>query len=180
VGPTVLKGGVNNCIRFSAFNEMKHLYQEYKGASAGDMSIQGSGSSLPWCRHPMPPTADVIDNSRIPGGAGAGAATGGGGGGGEGEDDGPALNAAESMLLGAVAGGLSAVATHPIDTVKSNMQALGGGAYVAVVVYVYVYVHVCVDILFCMACVWSESRVSVPCLPLLAIHPPRSTDRSIN
>lgn len=32
VGPTVLKGGVNNCIRFSAFNEMKHLYQEYKGA----------------------------------------------------------------------------------------------------------------------------------------------------
>lgn len=31
VGPTVLKGGVNNCIRFSAFNEMKHLYQAYKG-----------------------------------------------------------------------------------------------------------------------------------------------------
>lgn len=36
------------------------------------------------------------------------------------------------MLLGAVAGGLSAVATHPIDTVKSNMQALGGGACVYV------------------------------------------------
>lgn len=34
VGPTVLKGGVNNCIRFSAFNEMKHLYQEYKGENA--------------------------------------------------------------------------------------------------------------------------------------------------
>ncbi len=42
----------------------------------------------------------------------------------------PALHAGESMLLGAVAGGLSAVATHPIDTIKSNMQALGGGAYV--------------------------------------------------
>ena len=38
------------------------------------------------------------------------------------------------MLLGAVAGGLSAVATHPIDTVKSNMQALGGGAYVGICV----------------------------------------------
>jgi hypothetical protein len=35
----------------------------------------------------------------------------------------------ESMVLGATAGGLSAIATHPIDTVKTNMQAKGGGGY---------------------------------------------------
>ena len=39
------------------------------------------------------------------------------------------LNPLESMLLGAISGGLSALATHPIDTVKSNMQSLGGGGY---------------------------------------------------
>lgn len=39
VGPTVLKGGVNNCIRFSAFNEMKYLYQEYKGASLSYLAL---------------------------------------------------------------------------------------------------------------------------------------------
>jgi hypothetical protein len=65
------------------------------------------------------------------GGSGSGSDTDGGNGG-------PALNAGESMLLGAVAGGLSAVATHPIDTVKSNMQALGGGAFVVFWVWVWV------------------------------------------
>lgn len=31
VGPTVLKGAVNNCIRFSTFNELKHLYLDSMG-----------------------------------------------------------------------------------------------------------------------------------------------------
>jgi hypothetical protein len=39
------------------------------------------------------------------------------------------LTALESMALGGLCGGLSAVVTHPIDTIKSNMQSLGGGGY---------------------------------------------------
>ncbi len=83
VGPTVLKGGLNNCIRFSTFAEMKHMYQQYK-SGRDDVGVGHEAAGL---------------------------------------------NAAESMLLGAISGGISAVATHPIDTIKSNMQALGGGGY---------------------------------------------------
>lgn len=90
VGPTVLKGALNNCIRFSTFSEMKHLYQQYKAGSSSSSSSS---------------TTNLLVETLAP------------------------LNAAESMLLGAISGGLSAVATHPIDTVKSNMQSIGGGGY---------------------------------------------------
>ncbi|GAB5035288.1 tricarboxylate transport mitochondrial [Nannochloropsis oceanica] len=93
-GPTVLKGALNNCIRFSTYSELKHLYQQFK---TGDIIISSSSSSSA--------TTTVFVENLAP------------------------LNAAESMLLGAISGGLSAVATHPIDTVKSNMQSIGGGGY---------------------------------------------------
>lgn len=35
VGPTVLKGAVNNCIRFGTFNEMKHMYLQAQGRTGG-------------------------------------------------------------------------------------------------------------------------------------------------
>jgi len=39
------------------------------------------------------------------------------------------LSVPETLTCGAVAGGISAVVTHPIDTVKANMQGLAAGHY---------------------------------------------------
>jgi solute carrier family 25 citrate transporter 1 len=95
-GPTVLKGALNNCIRFSTFSELKHLYQQYK---AGVMNSSSSSTTT------TTTTTVLLVENLAP------------------------LNTGESMLLGAISGGLSAVVTHPIDTVKSNMQSIGGGGY---------------------------------------------------
>ena len=74
IGPTVLKGLVNNCIRFSTMQELKKYYESnYRTKSSSE----------------------------------------------------EAFNMTETMLMGCLAGGISAFCTHPIDTVKSNVQLLG-------------------------------------------------------
>lgn len=93
VGPTMLKGAINNCIRFSTFSEMKHLYE--KTFLAGDGVVVAGGKEQ---------EQEPQQRRR-------------------------SINALESMFLGSISGGLSAVVTHPIDTIKSNMQSLGGGGY---------------------------------------------------
>lgn len=101
LGPTVLKGAVNNCIRFSTFSELKYVYQKYKlNVVAEDrlMATFENFSTYPESDHFQPvPEAT--------------------------------LNPLETMLLGAISGGVSAIATHPIDTVKSNMQSLSAEKY---------------------------------------------------
>ncbi|CAM9366730.1 unnamed protein product [Ectocarpus fasciculatus] len=74
--PTVVKGAVNNCIRFGLYNE----------------------------------TAAALRRSR-------------------GDSPDEALAAGAVFGLGAAAGAVSAVVTHPIDTVKSNLQGLSAGKY---------------------------------------------------
>lgn len=74
IGPTVLKGLVNNCIRFSTMQEFKKYYEN-------------NFRSKPSSEEPF--------------------------------------NMTETMLMGCISGGISAFCTHPIDTVKSNVQLLG-------------------------------------------------------
>ncbi|CAM9585552.1 unnamed protein product [Scytosiphon promiscuus] len=74
--PTVLKGAVNNCIRFGLYNEAAGALRRSRG--------------------------DAPDE---------------------------ALGTGAVFFLGAAAGAVSAVVTHPIDTVKSNLQGLSAAKY---------------------------------------------------
>jgi len=76
VWPTVWKGMLNNCIRFTVYNElMSRDLTQNKESTEGQRVLKTLGS-------------------------------------------------------GAIAGGISAFATHPIDTVKSNMQSFEGSKYI--------------------------------------------------
>ena len=68
---TVLKGAVNNCIRFALYSELKKVF-----CAAGE-----------------------------------------------------APDPATSLAIGGLAGGVSAVVTHPVDTIKSNLQGLTAHRY---------------------------------------------------
>lgn len=74
IGPTVLKGLVNNCIRFATMQELKNYYESYYRS----MSVTEKPFTM-----------------------------------------------TETMAMGCLSGGISAFCTHPIDTVKSNVQLLG-------------------------------------------------------
>ncbi|EWM23146.1 tricarboxylate transport mitochondrial-like protein [Nannochloropsis gaditana] len=100
LGPTVLKGAVNNCIRFSTFSELKYIYQKYK-LNVADNRLTATFENFSTC-----PESDHFQAVHE-----------------------AILNPLETMLLGATSGGLSAIATHPIDTVKSNMQSLSADKY---------------------------------------------------
>jgi hypothetical protein len=96
----VLKGAVNNCIRFGTFNEMKHMYLQAQGRTGGRyvhsfrlVHIAGS--------------VEVVAAHHSSNFLGCWCA--------DDAEGGVALHPLESLGLGAISGGLSAIATHPIE-----------------------------------------------------------------
>lgn len=100
VGPTVLKGAVNNCIRFGTFNEMKHMYLQAQGRTGGTCVLTPSVSCIVL-------SGEVVAAHHSSHFLGCWCA--------DDAEGGVALHPLESLGLGAISGGLSAIATHPIE-----------------------------------------------------------------